>query len=72
MALIQGVCQLGLDLELALSQAGLKLRDLLACFLELKACTTLPGPKLYMASRPQDLDHRCALHFWIVVRSRCH
>ena len=23
------------------------------------------------ATMPQDLDHRCALHFWTVVHSRC-
>ena len=39
--------------------------------LALKVCTTLPGPKIFMATMPQDLDHRYALHFWIVVHSRC-
>ena len=51
----------------------------LACFclLGLKACTTLAGPKLFLATmsqdldqKPQDLDHRCARHLWIVVHSR--
>ena len=50
----------------------------------LKASTTLPEPKIFMALRslcqdpgqnlvfqPQDLDHRCDLHFWIVVHSWC-
>jgi hypothetical protein len=46
-------------------------------------CITLPRPKLFMATllqdldqkpvcvfQPQDLDHRCMLHFWTVVHSR--
>ena len=63
---------------LCLSQTGLELRDLLASvFLGLKVCY------LAWATVPQDvhvkiqvrslflLDHRCALHFCIVVHSRC-
>jgi hypothetical protein len=38
--------------------------------LGLKVCTTLQGPKLFMATMPQDLDHKWALQFWIVVHSR--
>jgi hypothetical protein len=52
-------------------------------FLGLKVCITLPGPKIFTATvaqdlhvkiwvrslslQPQNLYHRCALHFWIVV-----
>ena len=46
-----------LFLELALSQAGLELRDL-AFLLGLKACTTLLGPKLFVATVPQDLNEK--------------
>jgi hypothetical protein len=43
--------------------------NLLASVLRLKVCTIMPGPKLFMATVSQDLDHKCALHFWIVVHS---
>jgi hypothetical protein len=46
-------------------------RSACLCLLGLKAYTTLPGPKHFMATMPQDVDHRCALHFWFVVHSRC-
>lgn len=42
-----------LDLELALSQASLELRMTCLCLLGLKACTTLPGPKVFMATMSQ-------------------
>ena len=59
----EGVAQIKcLDLELALSQADL---ELISTLLELKACTTLPAPKLFMATMPQDL------HVKIWDRSLC-
>ena len=64
-AQVKGVYHL--DLKLALSQADL---ELLPQSPELMVCTNLPGPKIFMATMPQDLDHRCAPHFWVVVHSR--
>jgi hypothetical protein len=41
------LCKLTLNSDLQVSDS---------CVLELKVCTTMPGPKLFMAAMPQDPD----------------